>query len=119
MGGEAIESSMREGVRREGSIPSPTYQTFRPDVIGMEEFEQVDQDFDWQLVERITCVGYQALDKALFSPAERADKAGKAGQRSAVLSKPGMLHILRCIALAQWQVEVGLEQGTSHCAGCQ
>lgn len=119
MGGEAIESSMREVVRREGSIPSPTYQTFRPDIIGKEEIKQVDQDFDRQLVERITCIGYQALNKALFSPAERADKAGKAGQRSAVSSMPGMLDILRCIALAQWEVEVGLEQGMSHCAGCQ
>jgi hypothetical protein len=30
-----------------------------------------------------------------------------------------MLHILRCIALAQWEVEVGLQQGRRHHCGRQ
>jgi hypothetical protein len=70
---EAIESSVRESIRREDGVPPPTYYTLRPDVKGMEEVEQVEQKICWQVEERITCVGYQTLNKALFSPAERAD----------------------------------------------
>jgi hypothetical protein len=70
---EAIESSVCESIRREDGVPSPTYHTLRPDIKWMREIEQVEQKIWWQVEERITCVGYQALDKALFSLAERAD----------------------------------------------
>jgi hypothetical protein len=64
---------MRKSIRREDVVPPPTYHTLRPDIKWMEEIEQVEQNIGWQVEEGITCVGYQALNKALFSPAERAD----------------------------------------------
>jgi hypothetical protein len=36
-----------------------------------------------------------------------------------VLIMLDMLHILRCIALAQWEVEIGLQHGVRHCCGRQ
>jgi hypothetical protein len=70
---EAIESSVRESIRREDGVPPPTYHTLRPDIKRMEKLDQVEQKFGWQVEKWITCIGYQALDKALFSSAERAD----------------------------------------------
>jgi len=117
MGFEAIESCAREVVGRQNGVPAAADQSFGPDIIRMEKIEDTDQKLGGQVVERVTCIGHQALDKALFASAERADQIGQAARRSAVCFMPDTLHILRCIALAQWEVEIGLHQDVSHRVG--
>ena len=119
MGVEAVESSACEVIRRKDIIPAPTYQPFGPDIIRMKEVEDTDQELSRQAVERVTCIGDQALDKSLFASSERADQAGETAKRSALLYHPDMPQILRCIALAQWEVKIGVHQCVSHGVGAQ
>lgn len=83
----------------------------------MEKIERVNQKLDWQVVEGITFIRYQTLDKVTISLSKGADQAGKAEQKSAIFPASGMLHILRCIALAQWKFQVSVHQGLCHCSG--
>lgn len=81
---EAIESSACEVVRRQDIVPAPTDYSFGPDIIRVKEVEDIDQKLNGQVVERVTCIGYQALDESLFTSPERADQIGETirGQHS-------------------------------------
>lgn len=81
---EAIESSACEVVGREDSVPTPTDHSFGPDIIRVKEVEDIDQKLNGQVVEGVTCIGYQALDESLFTSPERADQIGETirGQHS-------------------------------------
>jgi hypothetical protein len=70
VGLEAIESSVCEVVRGKGIIPTATNEPLGPDIIGMEKVEDTDQELSRQVVEGVTCVGYQGLDESLFTSPE-------------------------------------------------
>jgi len=109
---EAVESIayyLRRGKQR---FPALASTARRPDSKGVQVVKDLDDEFDRQPVQRVKSVGYGSPHKlqAAFVLADGVNQTDKTAWESALFVMPGKpyWYILRCIALGQRQVEVGL-----------